>query len=148
MIPVLVLLVHFALTAYMTGVIWVVQLAHYPAFAFVDRERFGAFEAFHQSRLSWVVVVPMLAELATAGGLVWFASAFAPAWLVHVNAMLIGLTWLSTFALQVPLHNRLAQGWDAAAHRRLVATNWIRTVLWTLRVALLFVLVLRTVDAG
>ena len=28
------------------------------------------------------------------------------------------------------------QGFDAAVHRRLVRTNWIRTVGWTLRGAL------------
>ena len=41
--------------------------------------------------------------------------------------------WLSTFALQVPRHDELRGGFDARAHEQLVGTNWIRTVLWTLR---------------
>jgi hypothetical protein len=42
----------------------------------------------------------------------------------------------STFLVQVPLHERLSAGWDAAAHQRLVASNWVRTVLWTVRAVL------------
>jgi hypothetical protein len=38
--------------------------------------------------------------------------------------------------VQVPLHERLSAGWDAAAHQRLVASNWVRTVLWTVRAVL------------
>jgi hypothetical protein len=36
----------------------------------------------------------------------------------------------------VPAHGRLAEGFDAGVHARLVATNWIRTMAWTLRGAL------------
>jgi hypothetical protein len=43
------------------------------------------------------------------------------------------LLWLSTFAIQVPLHRRLAGGFDPAIHRTLVTTNWVRTVLWSIR---------------
>ena len=36
---------------------------------------------------------------------------------------------LSTFVWQRPLHSRLAQsGYDEATVRRLIATNWIRTI--------------------
>jgi len=44
--------------------------------------------------------------------------------------------WASTSLVQVPLHERLSAGWDDAAQRRLVATNWIRTALWTARLGL------------
>ncbi|HEX2205610.1 MAG TPA: hypothetical protein VHG91_20025 [Longimicrobium sp.] len=47
------------------------------------------------------------------------------------------MVWLSTALLQVPMHGRLERGFDAAAHRRLVATNWVRTVAWTARGVLL-----------
>jgi hypothetical protein len=40
---------------------------------------------------------------------------------------------VSTFAVQVPLHARLAAGFDPQAHRRLVLTNWWRTAAWSLR---------------
>ena len=36
----------------------------------------------------------------------------------------------------MPMHGHLLAGEDAKAHRRLVGTNWVRTVLWTLRALL------------
>jgi hypothetical protein len=50
-----------------------------------------------------------------------------------VSLGLIGVNWLSTAIVQVPLHRRLEQGFEAGAHGRLVATNWVRTGAWTAR---------------
>jgi hypothetical protein len=52
------------------------------------------------------------------------------------GAVLLACIWLSTFAVQVPLHAQLGQGFDEATHQALVRSNWIRTVGWTLRCAL------------
>ena len=49
---------------------------------------------------------------------------------------LVAVLWISTGLLQVPLHQTLGGGFDAVAHQRLVATNWIRTVAWGLRATL------------
>ena len=46
---------------------------------------------------------------------------------------LLAVIWLSTALIQVPLHQRLGGGFDAEVHSRLVTSNWIRTVAWTLR---------------
>ena len=40
---------------------------------------------------------------------------------------------LSTITLQVPAHGRLEHGWDPVVANRLVRTNWIRTIGWTIR---------------
>jgi hypothetical protein len=45
----------------------------------------------------------------------------------------LGLNWLSTWRVQVPLHERLSSGFDVHAHQRLVGTNWWRTLSWTVR---------------
>lgn len=139
-----VLLAHLVVTAFLGGVIWIVQVVHYPLFDRVDRARFAAFEAAHQRRISWVVGPAMVLELATAvlwGALVW--SAGEPvAWAV-ANLGLVGVTWASTALLSVPAHRALSAGFDVAAHRRLVRTNWIRTIVWTLRTAGLAGIVLR-----
>ena len=46
---------------------------------------------------------------------------------------LVAVIWLSTAFIQVPCHNRLVDGFDEEAHSRLVGSNWIRTVAWTIR---------------
>lgn len=62
-----VLLVHLTATFAMVGIIWFVQIVHYPLFARVGAGGFPAYSGAH-SRL--VVGPPMLAEAATAVALV------------------------------------------------------------------------------
>ncbi len=64
------LLVNLAATLFMVGVIWFVQIVHYPLFARVGAGGFPAYSERH-SRLTGLVVGPlMLAEAATAAALV------------------------------------------------------------------------------
>ncbi len=126
-------------TLAMFGLIWFVQIVHYPLFLMVPAGQFPAYEAAHANRTGYVVGPLMLAELAAAGLLLlpgWRPSAIpaAEAW---AGAALVGVIWLSTGLVQVPLHNRLHVAYSAELIRRLVATNWIRTAAWTARAVLL-----------
>ncbi|MCC2545987.1 hypothetical protein LJY25_05985 [Hymenobacter sp. BT175] len=131
----LLLLLNFALAAYLTGVIWTVQLVHYPGFAQAARETFPAFHAQHARRVSWVVMGPMVLELLLALWLAWQERAQGQ--LVWWALGLVGLIWAATFFISVPFHNRLAQGYDYIAIDGLVRTNWVRTLAWTARTGLL-----------
>ena len=44
---------------------------------------------------------------------------------------LLAAIWVTTALVQVPLHRRLSEGYDASSGRRLVTTNWLRTALWS-----------------
>lgn len=128
-----ILLASAASSLALLGLIWTIQLVHYPTFRFVDPERFVAFEAFHQRQITLVVAPLMLIELGTAVALVWCRPAGLSPTLVLLAAGLVASIWLVTFTVQVPLHNRLAAGPDGAAMEALVRTNWVRTALWTAR---------------
>ena len=49
---VVLLSLHLAATAAMTGLIWFVQVVHYPLFAAVGADQFVAYEVAHQRRTS------------------------------------------------------------------------------------------------
>ena len=141
-----VLLANVAAAAFMSGVIWLVQLVHYPLMAGWPHERFGAWESLHRRAIGPVVVPAMLAEGVVAGLLLARPPRRGPCWPGWAAAGLLILVWGSTFLVQVPCHERLSAGWDAAVHSRLVATNWIRTLAWTARLALLAWLALRNLS--
>jgi hypothetical protein len=129
----IVLIVHGASTLMMAGLIWFVQVVHYPLFARVGAEGFPVYAGLHQ-RLTTMVVGPlMLAEAATAAWLTVRPPEGVPAALPIVGLALVAVVWLSTAALQVPCHRRLERGFDAAIGRRLVRSNWLRTIAWTAR---------------
>lgn len=128
-----VLLLHAAATLFMTGLIWFVQIVHYPLFNGVGPERFTSYELRHSNLTTFVVVVPMLLELVTAVALVWQRSEGIALWQLWIGLGLVGVIWLSTAFLQVPQHNVLSQGFNESAYQTLVLSNWLRTLAWTAR---------------
>ena len=136
----LVFCCHFAATWNMTGLCWLVQRVQYPLMEQVGVERFAAYEAAHVTRIGPVVAPVMLLEMGTALALLtWGGLAFRNSLFLLSLVFLVGI-WLSTFGIQVPLHAQLAHGFDADAHARLVRSNWIRTVFWTIRGLFLIVM--------
>jgi hypothetical protein len=115
----------------MTGVIWFVQVVHYPLFGLVGTTGFSDYEKAHNDRTSYVVVLPMLVQLITGLALVWSRPEQVTGLQVGLDLALLALVWVSTFWLQVPQHRRLLKGYDASSHKKLVQTNWIRTLGWT-----------------
>ena len=113
----------------MAGLIWFVQIVHYPLFETV-KDVSGEYYRRHSKKTTLVVAAPMLVQMGCA---IWLAlqpgdySATA----MRVLLGVVILVWLATFTLSVPQHNVLANGYNATAVQKLVGTNWIRTVLWS-----------------
>jgi hypothetical protein len=126
--------VHAGATWFMVGLIWFVQIVHYPLMGVISAKDFCGYAAAHQRRTTWVVGPVMFVEAITAFLLAF--SSLEPLDGVPVRGLgvaLLVVIWVSTFAVQVPLHTKLEVGFDTAVWQRLVATNWLRTVAWTLR---------------
>lgn len=137
--PVLAI-VHAASTWFMVGLIWFVQVVHYPLMAQVGEQRWSFHQAQHMRLTTFIVAPMMLIEVATAMLLLFDADIHL---LAAIGAALLLVVWVSTFAIQVPAHARLRSSFDPRSHRRLVATNWIRTVAWSLRGIVAALMVLR-----
>jgi len=86
--------------------------------------------------ISFVVAPLMIAEALAAILTIFYQPPNADWRVLWFGLILVAVVWASTFLLQVPLHERLALGFDAEMHRALVNTNWIRTIAWTLRAAI------------
>jgi hypothetical protein len=118
------------------GIIWLVQLVQYPSFLDLNQDTFKISMKHHQDRISIVVVPLMLSELFIAG---WFIfTDYSTTRLLVL--MIVLLIWVSTFTLQVPLHEKLLkEGFHEERIRKLVKTNWIRTFLWTTKLVLILI---------
>lgn len=131
-------------TLAMVGLIWFVQIVHYPMFRNVGEDSFPGYTRRHQ-RLTSVVVAPfMLVEAFTAVGLLYSTQDLIPTGWLWAGIALVFVIWLSTAVLQVPRHGALAErGFSTVHHSALVATNWIRTIAWTARGTLMTTIVCR-----
>jgi len=130
----IIFIIHLFFTCYMTGLIWFVQLVHYPLLGKIGEEAFLEYERHHQSWTFWVVGLQMVIEFGTGIWLLLIQSYNPLQW---VNVGLLLIIWSSTFFIQSPLHTKLGREFQVEWQRKLVATNWVRTVAWTVRSVIL-----------
>ena len=126
-------LLHLGSTLYMVGLIWFVQVVHYPLHASVGPSSFAMYQKQHMQWTSYVVGPPMLIEAVTTLLLFAYTPQQIPSWAPILGLVLLGIVWLSTAIFQVPLHNQLLSQFNISAHQGLVWTNWIRTLMWSAR---------------
>lgn len=129
---------HLVATAATFGLLWFVQIVHYPMFDRVGESAFLKYEADHCRLTAYAIALPMGLELLSAGLLILFrpdSITLVELWIGHA---LLGAGWASTLFIQTPLHRELLGGFSENAHQRLVRTNWIRTVIWGLRTIWVF----------
>ena len=125
--------VHAGATLFMVGVIWTVQVVHYPLMADVGESEFPAYERRHMRLITLIVGPAMAVELGSALLLVAAKPGGVPEWSLWAGLGLVVALWLSTGLIQGPAHVRLARWRDPRLLRRLVNTNWARTAMWTAR---------------
>lgn len=136
-----VLFLHAAATWAMVGLIWFVQIVHYPLFATVARlaqnapedEDFSLYAERHQQLTTLVVAPLMLGEAFSSVALFYVLDDGPVDPLLWTGVGLLFAIWLSTAIIQVPLHGQLAHAYEAHAQRRLVRSNWLRTFAWSAR---------------
>lgn len=133
----LLFVVNLACAWFMTGIMWFVQIVHYPLYQSVGAAHFPEYEQAHVRLTTLVVGLPFLVEMATALLLLHWR----PNWLsfrtAMIGSMLLVLIWLSSALLQVPIHLKLEQTQNRVLIEDLVRTNWLRTILWSARAVLL-----------
>lgn len=135
--PVSVLAVCFLVaTALYAGFQWTIRLVVYPQLAAVGRADFVAYELAHQHRVSLAVGPLFVALLVTTAAIIVVPPAGTPVWARIAAAVLLVVVLGATWLLAVPQHRALSDGFDAAAHRRLLRADTVRLVVAVLDMAL------------
>ncbi len=143
----LILLANFVATCLMAGVIWFVQWVHYPLLAKVPVDRAVETATEHQRRTGQVLAIPMAVEGFTTLGLLIIRPESVQIFWPWFGAVLLAVALGSTVFVSVPLHAKMATNPTADVGRRLVVTNWPRTIAWSLRAVVCFVMILQVLQA-
>ncbi|GEM86040.1 hypothetical protein [Meiothermus granaticius] len=136
--PSWLLLATTVLFLYATGGSWMLQVVSYPTYALVGEREFVPFHKDSGRRLMPVFILPAVVACLFAVALVFWRSTAMPLWAALVAAggglVILG----TTFALEVPKHNRLdAEGKSLALIAGLIRDNLPRSLAWTLGSAVL-----------
>jgi len=118
---------------YMCGIIWIIQIIHYPSFLLIRAESFQKFHLKHTSTMGLIVGPVMAIELVATTYLLKYEVSL----ISTLNLFCVLSLWLLTFFVSVPLHNALSSGQDILIIQRLIQSNWPRTILWTFKALLL-----------
>jgi hypothetical protein len=142
-------IITLALTLYMSGMIWSMQVLEYPLFTLVGPKEFPAYHRLHNRKLLFLVILPSLAAFISAVVLIFTRPARLPLWASIVVAVLDLVIVVATVVREAPLHAQLdREGYSPTVIRQLVQGNWIRTLLWTVNALLLLVLTAQFVAAA
>lgn len=140
------LLACVAATLFMVGLTWFVQAVHYPLFAEVGEDQFPGYHRLHSARVTWVVVIPMVVELASS----LYLAAEPPeglATLTLVGAVLAVAVWVVTLAWAAPTHGTIGRdGLTPELATRLGRASLVRSWLWTLHGVVVLAIVARVME--
>lgn len=120
-------LAHAVAVVFLSGLIWTIQLVHYPGFRDIEKRQWPGYHKRHARRMAWLVLPAMIVELGTASWLAWTDLN----WLHMAFFGLSLFTWLLTALVFVPLHQRIAFRPTERNLGRLTGLNWLRTLAWT-----------------
>lgn len=116
---------------FLCGLIWTVQLVHYPAFHGFEKETYHEWMSLHKSRISFIVVPLMFTELITS---ILLSFREETSTILHQAGLgIVILIWLITFFVQVQLHEKLSAGYSEKLVQKLVSSNRWRTLLWSMK---------------
>tara|TARA_Y100001970_G_C13957874_1_gene711647 strand:- start:30 stop:311 length:282 start_codon:yes stop_codon:yes gene_type:complete len=85
-------------------------------------------------KISLIVVPTMIFELGSGLMLVFFY--YKEDWIFILSMVFLLAIWIITAIFFTKLHGRLAHGYINAVVDSLIKTNWLRTLLWTIRLLL------------
>lgn len=142
----LLVLLNIFCTFTLTGLVWLIQVVHYPLFLKVGVNNFKSYHLSHGSLITYIVGPLMVLEMISSLLLCIEEPFHIELFPFYFGFFLVCIIWFSTLFIQVPLHNKLLLHYDREVIQQLVKTNWIRTFSWTIRSFILLFLLNKLVD--
>jgi len=147
-VELLLLMTQVASTWFMVGLIWFVQIVHYPLYDRIGLDKFVVYERDHCALTTLVVAPVMVVELLTAVLLVVARPKGVGTVETLTNLGFLLVIWGATLLIADNFHGALSSGFKIEPYRALVLSNWLRTVLWSLRGFLVMYMTYRSVSQG
>ncbi len=116
----------------MLGIIWFIQLIHYPLLNKI-KEGLSQYEKAHLKRAAFFIGPLLAIDLVVSIFLVSFETRSILIRLATCNLIFNIFYWIWTFLFQIQHHQKLSVGFSRLSIRKLVLHNWVRTLLWTIK---------------
>ena len=134
------ILLNFFISSFMFGVIIVTQIVNYPLLLDFFKSDLKILHKSYVNKISVIVIPFMLLELFVA--LYLF---YNEIYLSYTNLGLLIIIYLSTFFIQVPIHDKIKYNANKILLKKLILSNWIRTFSWLLKSIISVIIILKEV---
>lgn len=132
------LIINLAVASFLAGLFWYIQIVHYPLFNYLDKKSFLDYHVAQQKKNVFIVFIPMLVEGAFTILFAFDHPYNVPPMIPFLCLCLSTGLWIVTFSHIAPLHDKLTtDGLDKETIEQLIQVNWVRTIGWTIKMALL-----------
>ena len=88
-------LLNLAVSCFMLGVIWLIQVVSYPLFSYVNTNGFKKYHSDHMEKITPLLSIVMLPEAVVALRLLLY-NPRKSGFLLAINLCLVGFIWIST----------------------------------------------------
>ena len=123
------LLINIILNSILVGVILLTQFVSYPLFKNINHD-FEYFHADYTNRMGYLVAPIMILELIMVTLILFNNPSNNIILIITVVTILI---WVSTFFIQVPIHKKIGYKKDIRKINKLIKSNLLRTILWSIK---------------
>lgn len=118
-------LITFALVFYGMGASFVESFVNYPTWPLIGANEFRGYHQALSRQIIRYMVFPLLVATVLTISLLWLRLAPIPRWAIWLSIVLQLITWVSTFAIQIPIQMQLSRdGLSLPLIERLILTNW------------------------
>ena len=130
------ILFNFFISSFMFGLILTTQIVSYPMFLKAE-ENFSVYHMSYVNKISTIAAPLMIIELFLSLLLVILLQSY---FAISIFLIMI-LIFLSTFFIQVPIHEKLKNNYNIYLCNKLINTNWIRVFLWLSKCIISFIMI-------
>ena len=126
------LISNLVVNSVLLGIIMMTQFVNYPLMKSYD-ESFYTIHQNYMKSMSYLAGPMMVLEFLIISFL--FLLNFGNR-VTTAMFLVTCLIWISTFLIQVPIHQKLTKKKEKKLIQQLINTNWIRTILWSVKLVL------------
>lgn len=130
----LVLILFIGLSLYNMGNMMSLQFQHFSLYPLLASSNFAKYISGNNKAAVLPAIIPGLISLLVSAVLLFIKPETAPSWFVYFNFALNIIVLASTIIWQGRIQGGFAQtGFDAAKIQKLMITNWIRTIAYSVQ---------------
>lgn len=134
------LLLNLISTLLIAGVLWFIQLVHFPLINEMPAKNMVNNGYYHMQKILGIINLLFIIDFITIVFLLLLVNSDLSATLMLINILIFLFTVILTRITFLPIHQNLSKNPNSFLISKLINLNWIRTLVWSLKV--LFMLII------